>query len=231
LTIGQMDYLPPVQQQPMQVPQHGAHKYHGQIAEGYDSKRVNDPKWTVEQAIIEGMISELPGGSEILDVPVGTGRFIDCYIANGHKFIGMDISGDMLVQSALKLMTEDQVAAWVQASNERNTILPLHIKDKNGLLVPGNIMQTGIPDKHVDAIVACRITRWLIGEHGPAGIVKTLKELQRIARRKIIITARVRDHKFAVSEHLIASALDGWKIARNEEGYQPQYRVMLLEAA
>jgi SAM-dependent methyltransferase len=226
-----MDYLAPVQQAPMQAPLSGAHKYHGQIAEGYDAKRVDDPKWTVEQQIIEGMIAELPGGSEILDCPVGTGRFLHAYVANGHKFIGMDISGDMLVQSALKLMTEDQVAMWVQASNERNSILPLHIKDRNGLLIPGNILRTGLPDKHVDCAIACRITRWVIGEHGPAGIAQMLKELQRVARKRIVITARVRDHKFAVTEHLIESALDGFKIARNEEGYQPQYRVLLLEAA
>jgi hypothetical protein len=220
-----MEYLPPVSQQP-HVQQHGAGKYHGPVAENYDAKRVGDPKWTVEQQIIERMIGELPGGSEILDVPVGTGRFLDCYIANGHKFIGMDISGDMLVQSALKLMTEDQVATWVAASNERNTILPLSIKDRNGMLVPGNILKTGLKDKAVDAIVACRITRWVIGEHGPAGIVAMLKELQRVARQKIIITARVEGHKWAVSRHLINSALDGWRIAEDAEGYVPEYRIM-----
>lgn len=230
MNLGEMQYLPAATKQP-QVHQHGAHKYVGPVAENYDNKRIDDPKWTIEQAIIENMIAELPGGSEILDCPVGTGRFLNAYVANGHRFIGMDISGDMLVQSALKLMSEDQVATWVQASNERNTIMPLRINDRNGMLIPGNILQIGLPDKHVDCAVSVRITRWVIGEHGPAGIAQMLKELQRVSRKRIIITARVRDHKFAVSEHLIESALDGWKIARNEEGYQPQYRILMLEPA
>jgi len=228
---GTLEYLPPATQLQPQALQHGAHKYHGAIAEGYDDKRKADPKWTIEQAIIEDMIAELPEGSEILDCPVGTGRFLECYVANKLNFIGMDISGDMLVQSALKLMTEDQVAMWVQASNERNTVLPLKITDKNGVLVTGSILQTGLNDKSVDVAIACRITRWIIGEHGPVGIVAMLRELQRVARQKIIITARVEGHKFSVTRHLIESALNGWRISRDEEGYQTAYRILMLEPA
>lgn len=262
-----MEYLPPVTQP--QTAQHGAGKYHGSIAEGYDDKRVNDPKWTVEQQIIEGMISELPEGSEILDCPVGTGRFLHAYVAHKHKFIGMDISGDMLYKAAGKIDPSgakawvDKCDAWIAKCiktgetasvrtngsgipqvgmqlNLNGRMATLHVDaaklqpidaDENGTLQPGNILKTELADKSVDAAIACRITRWVIGEHGPAGIVAMLKELQRVARERIIITARVRDHKFAVTEHLINSALDGWKIARNEEGYQPQYRILMLEPA
>jgi ubiquinone/menaquinone biosynthesis C-methylase UbiE len=225
--VGLMEYLPPVQQPQAIV--HGANKYYGDIASGYDAKRDTSPKWTIEQAIIERMISELPEGSMVLDCPVGTGRFLNCYVANKLKFIGMDRSGDMLVQSALKLLPEDRVAAWVQASNERNTVLPFRLADHgDSMLVIGDACKTGLKDKSVDCAVICRLTRWLIEEQGPAGIVAMLKEMQRVARQKIIVTVRVRDHKWAVSRHLVESALDGWRVHEDAEGYVQEYRVMEL---
>lgn len=225
-----MEYLDPVQKQP-QFPQHGANKYHGAIVENYEAKRVNDPKWTTEQAIIEGMLSDLPAGSTVLDCPVGTGRFLHFYAQRGLRFIGMDRSGDMLVQSALKLLTEDQVATWVQASNERGTILPFQLRDIGSYLIIGDACKTGLNDKCVDAAVVCRLTRWLIEEQGPAGIVAMLKEMQRVSRQRIIVTVRVENHKWAVSRHLVNSALDGWQIARDERGHEDAYRVLMLEPA
>jgi ubiquinone/menaquinone biosynthesis C-methylase UbiE len=221
-----MEYLPPVAQQ--QAPAHGANKYHGSVAENYDGKRVNDPKWTTEQAIIEAMLSDLPEGSTVLDCPVGTGRFVRFYAERKLKFIGMDRSGDMLVQSALKLVSQDKAEAWVAESNKRNTVLPFHLKDLGSYLVIGDACQTGMKDKSVDAAVVCRLTRWLIEEQGPAGIVAMLKEMQRVSRSKIILTARVEGHKWAVSRHLINSALDGWTVYNDAEGYEPAYRIMEL---
>lgn len=224
-----MEYLAPVSQQP-QAPVHGANKYHGSIAQGYDAKRDTSPKWVIEQKIIEDMISELPEGSTVLDCPVGTGRFLPCYVANGLKFIGMDRSGDMLVQSALKLLPEERVAQWVAASNQHNTILPFRLKDHgDSMLVVGDACQTGLKDKAVDCACVIRLTRWLIEEQGPAGIVAMLKEMQRVSRGKIILTARVHGHKWSVTRELIQSALDGWAIARDEQGYVPEYRIICIE--
>jgi ubiquinone/menaquinone biosynthesis C-methylase UbiE len=268
LTIGSMEYLPPVQQQPMQVPQSGAHKYHGERVEDYDDEREPDDKWKVEQAIIENMIKELPAGSEILDCPVGTGRFLHAYAnVNDYKFIGMDISGDMLYKSARKIDPAgakawiDNCDAWIvrciktgETTSVRigGTSIPrvgtqinvsgrmakLHVDaaklqpidiDGKGWLQPGNILNTGLPDKSFDCAINCRITRWIIGDHGPAGIVQMLKEMQRVTRQKIIITARVEGHKWAVSRHLINSALDGWRVAEDAEGYVPEYRIICIE--
>jgi ubiquinone/menaquinone biosynthesis C-methylase UbiE len=229
-----MVYNPPVQQRapkPQSQPQGGgADKFHGAVAEGYDAKRESTDKWKVEQRIIEGMLAELPAGTSVFDCPVGTGRFLHCYVKGGLDFVGMDIQGDMLVQAALKLLKPEKVEEWVQACNAANTVRPLRIKDK-GILMPGDIRQTGLPDKHVDVTVACRITRWMIGNHGPEGIVAMLRELQRITRSKIIVTARVYGHRFAVTEDLITSALDGWKITRNVPGYEMAYRIIMLEPA
>ena len=231
-----MVYNPPVQQrapkaqqQPQEAPQGGAFKFHGEVAENYDDKREGTEKWQVEQRIIEEMLAELPAGTSVLDCPVGTGRFLRSYVRLGLDFIGMDISGDMLKKSALKLLRPEIVQEWIRACDARDTILRLVIKDK-GILIPGDIRQTGLPDKHVDVTVACRITRWMIGNHGPEGIVAMLQELQRVTRSKIILTARVYGHRFAVTEDLIASALKGWKITKNIPGYELAYRILELSA-
>jgi hypothetical protein len=287
-----MVYNPPVQQrapkaQPQAVAQHknGSRKFRGSVAAGYDDKREPTDKWKVEQRIIEGMLAELPAKSSVLDCPVGTGRFLRCYVKNQLDFIGMDLSGDMLVRSAWKLNPEDakrwvdDCGAWVAravVTNEEgkpvldkagrteltgeeisislSTLLPigsflpvggkvaqlgvrdeklraLEIEGKGILLPPADILRTGLPDKHVDVSVACRITRWMIEDHGPEGIVAMLRELQRITRSKIIVTARVYGHRFAVTEDLITSALDGWKITRNVPGYEMAYRIIMLEPA
>lgn len=224
-----MEYLPPVSQQ-KQAPgapanANGAGKYHGAIAAGYDAKRVNDPKWTTEQNIIEGMLSELPAGSVVFDCPVGTGRFLNFYKGKDFRFIGVDLSGDMLVQSALKLLPEDKVAAWVDASNKANTILPLRIKDV-GVLLNGDVRKIGLPDKSVDAAVLCRLTRWL----SPDDCKVAMRELQRITRKRIIWTARVANHPHARTVELFESALQsGWKISRNEAGYMMDYRILMAE--
>ena len=202
-----MEYLTPVSQHP-QAPTSGANKYYGAVATGYDAKRENDPKWTVEQRIIEDMLSDLPRDTRLLDCPVGTGRFLKCYADRGFIVLGMDRSPDML-QQALK-------------KGE-----PLNLR---GELRQGNILQTGLPDDEVDVAVNCRITRWVIGEHGPAGIQQMLREMQRVAKKRIILTARVANHPYAVSMDLIESALGGWRVARNEAGYVLDYRVLALEA-
>lgn len=226
MTSPLMEYLPPVVgPQPHQgVPIDGAGKYHGAVAHGYDAKREQSPKWLLEQTIICAMIADLPPGSVILDCPVGTGRFLDFYISKGFQFIGADLSGDMLIQSALKLAPQSQVEQWVAMCNARNLILPLRIKDK-GMLVNGDIRQIGLADKSVDAAVMCRLTRWL----SPDDCQKALRELQRVCRRRIIFTARIANHPHARSIELFEAALAGWRITRNAVGIDMDYRVLMLE--
>ena len=95
-----MEYLPtPVK--------HGAGKYHGAIAEGYDAKRENTPKWIIEQKFIEDMLSTLIEGSWILDIPCGTGRFFKFYQERKHIVRALDMSQDMLNEARLKVAEEN----------------------------------------------------------------------------------------------------------------------------
>jgi hypothetical protein len=55
-----------------------------------------------------------------------------------------------------------------------------------------------------------------------------LQEMQRVARQRVIFTARVKDHPFAVGYDLIESALQGWRIHGDVAGYEPAYRIIEL---
>lgn len=226
-----MEYLPPVTPQPSApgLPMHGALKFHGAVAVNYDSKRESTDKWRVEQRVIEEMLSDLPAGTTVLDCPIGTGRFCKFFFERGFKFLGVDIQGDMLVQSALKCgVSPEDIQQWIAMSKQRGAILPVTIDTDRAELAQGDILNTGLPDKCVDVALNIRVTRWMIQEHGPQGIVRMLQEMQRIARSRIILTARVEHNTWAVTTDLIKSALDGWTIHRNEAGYELAYRIIEL---
>ena len=191
-----MQYLP----DPSEAGQ-GARKYSGEVAQGYDKKREDSPKWQAEQAIIESMLDELPFGSWILDCPCGTGRFFEFYHKKNFLFRAIDASADMLRLAAQKVV--DPMKARLAQADIR--ALPLY-------------------DKSVDAAVAVRITRWL----SPEDCQVMIRELQRVARQKIIFTARIANHLHARPVELFIDALDGWKIARNEQGYMEDYRIFEL---
>jgi ubiquinone/menaquinone biosynthesis C-methylase UbiE len=192
-----MEYLPTE----VQVPQQGAGKYHGAVATGYDEKRTQDPKWLLEQRIIEDMLDDLHMGDWVLDVPCGTGRFFKFYHDKGFIFRAVDLSVDMLNQASLKVVDPHKAR-----------------------LMQGDVRTLGAPDKCVDAAVMCRLTRWL----SPQDCGVALKNLQRIARKKIILTARVANHPHARSIELIESTLDGWEIYRCEVGVDMDYRIIEL---
>jgi hypothetical protein len=138
----------------------------------------------------------------------------------------------MIVQAALKVLPEQKVEEWVATCNQRGDVIPLKIKhngEYRGVLMLGDVLKTGAPDKAVDVAINCRITRWMIQHRGPEGIKAMLREMQRVARKKIILTARVANNPWAVTEDLINSALVGWKITRNVAGYVTDYRIIMLE--
>lgn len=200
LTQAMMEYLPS-----QQTPTGGAGKYHGALAQGYDAKREQSPKWLLEQRTIEDMLSDLPQRTIVLDCPVGTGRFLPFYVDKGFEIVGMDISADMLKEAAKK-------------------VDPARAK---GYLEIGDVRNTGLPDKSVDCAVNCRITRWL----SPEDCKKMMREMQRVSRKRIIWTARVANHPHARTIELFESALDRWKITRNEAGVDLDYRILMATPA
>jgi SAM-dependent methyltransferase len=79
--------------------------YYGDTAKGYLAKRLKQESWHREQAIVREMLAALPDGVRVLDVPFGTGRFVDMYMAKNMSVHGVDISADML-QAAREALGE-----------------------------------------------------------------------------------------------------------------------------
>ena len=192
-----MQYLP----DPAEAGAQGARKYSGAVAQGYDDKREQSPKWQVEQQVIEGMLNEFMFGSWILDCPCGTGRFFEFYHKKGFLFRGVDASADMLALAAQKIRD------------------PMKAR-----LAQGDIRSLPLDDKSVDASVAVRITRWL----SPEDCQVMIRELQRVTRKKIIFTARVANHPHARPLEIFIPELEGWNITANVQGYEPAYRIVEL---
>lgn len=184
--------------------QGGARKYTGAVAQGYDQKREQSEKWITEQKIIEDMLDDLPTGSWVLDVPCGTGRFFEFYHRKGFLYRAMDLSADMLRIAGTKV--------------------PDPMKAR---LMQGDVRKLDLYDKSVDAAIMVRLTRWL----SPEDCQLAIKELQRVARKKIIFTARVANHPHARPLELFEEALDGWAIHRNEPGNEENYRIIELRPA
>ncbi len=190
-------------------------KYFGEVATGYDAKRENSEKWKVEQEIIERMLSDFPAGSWVVDAPCGTGRFFPTYEDKSFVVRGVDISPDMLrvagdkIKEPTKIIDGEKAWGWRVA----NII-------EDGL---------GLDDNSVDIAVSCRFTRWVMGQYGPEGIKKLLRELQRVSRSTVIFTARVKDHPKAVPYDLIGeSIVDGWTIHEDAQGSEEAYRIIKL---
>lgn len=188
----------------------GADKYHGAVAKNYDAKRLSQQKWHDEQRIIEGWIKEMPGGSSVLDCPCGTGRFLPVCEANGLFYDGIDRSEDMLTESAKK--RSQAIDNWRQYT-------------RMGWLSLGDATNLEREDTSVDTCLMIRLSRWLTDEQR----VQALQEMQRVARKRIIFTARVRDHPKQWTYEEIKAALSGWKITRDEMAGDENYRVIMLE--
>lgn len=130
-------------------------KYTGRTAEIYDG-RAGQPKWNAENAAMARFLDRIGPGASVLDIPVGTGRFLVDYRSRGMPAIGMDVSHDMMAQARLKVPDAD--------------------------LRYGDILAIDLPDASVDVAVAIRIMSWL----KIAEMRQALSELARVSRRWIV---------------------------------------------
>jgi SAM-dependent methyltransferase len=178
-------------------------KYVGAVAAQYDDKREEQPRWHEEQAIIEQVLDEFSPGTKILDVPFGTGRFLKKYVDMRFEVIGVDVSKDMLAQAAEKLVDGEITCSLYQGD----------IRDLSD-----------IRDKAIDVTVMTRMTRWL----SPTELASVMKELGRITRKEIILTARIANHLYA--RPLSMFAMPGWEIASTAVPSDKNYHVVRMRA-
>jgi ubiquinone/menaquinone biosynthesis C-methylase UbiE len=133
-------------------------KYRGKMAENYETKRMKQERWDVENQIVQSMI-ELKKGT-LLDVPVGTGRFLRYCVDKGFRVTGVDSSSEMLCLAIAKNIACD--------------------------LEPGDATDLHFKDRSFDHTLCVRFLD-LIDE--PA-MRKVVKELCRVTKKTIICTIR-----------------------------------------
>lgn len=139
-------------------------RYTGSVAEGYDTRRTDVDKWQKEQVAVRQLLERLPAGTTLLDIPVGTGRFIEMYKEFGLKPEGRDVSREMLAQSAKKI---EQFALE----------MPLGFSD---------VTRIEAEDGSFDCTLCIRLLNWLPFER----FQRAMGELSRVSRKTIIMGVR-----------------------------------------
>ena len=142
-----------------------ATRYTGGLAHAYEAERTGGPEWPKEQVIVERFLATLPRGAALLDVPVGTGRFLPFYKTYDLRVTGLDISLDMLA-----------------AAKSKAAALGLDIA-----LAKGDIRKIDAADKSFEAALCVRFVNWV----DFAGMEAALAELSRVARSALIVSVRV----------------------------------------
>ena len=141
-----------------------AKSYLGAAAEKYESDRSRLSKWNAEQQVVERLLAGFPRGSTVIDIPVGTGRFIPAYAAFGLRATGMDISPDMTAIAARK-------------AEKLGLDMPLHICDIRRI--------EAISDSFAIGVCICFLN-WVDTD----GAREALKELVRVTSGHLIVGIR-----------------------------------------
>lgn len=124
-----------------------ADTYYGKRATNYDLDRCHSLRWANEQRAVADMVFSGP----VLDVPVGTGRYVEIYRSKGLDVVGVDISEDMLAESKRKYPDLDARK--------------------------GSIFALPFADKTFGTVVCTRLLDWL----SPIDMLRAVAELRRMA--------------------------------------------------
>lgn len=147
--------------------------YHGDVAKDYLAKRLQQKAWHIEQDIVRDLMAQMPQGSVILDVPFGTGRFVDMYLERNMTIYGVDISEDML-----KVAREELGAAYEKCR--------IHLGSADSLPYENNFF---------DAVVCFRFFGLISFEMAN----RVLKEIHRVTKDKAIIRVPVRNESVTLA--------------------------------
>jgi SAM-dependent methyltransferase len=145
-------------------PYDGYSKYGEIEAETYDALREHEALWRFENAFVERWFAD-NAPTTLLDLPVGTGRFVQLYPRNA-RVIGMDISEHMLAEAERK-----------------RTRLGM----ENVRLRRGDVFALDAEDAEFDAILCWRLLHLLPEDK----LVPALRELRRTLRGTLIAQAYV----------------------------------------
>jgi SAM-dependent methyltransferase len=135
--------------------------YRGETAACYDQDRVGEAIWQQEQEWVAHWAATLPAGATVLDVPAGTGRFLEMLLGCRLRVQAADISADMLAEI-----------------RKRYPELPAALT-----LETCDAEQLPLADASVDYVLSWRFFHLL-----PLSVIdRVLAEFRRVCRRQIVL--------------------------------------------
>lgn len=137
--------------------------YKGEVAADYDRQRQRNRKWKKETEVVRKITSGMDPGTVILDVPIGTGRFLPIYQKNSIRAIGLDISMDMIRQAQKKMGGAGNIPVII-----------------------GDARHLPMASKSVDYIICIRLLNWVTTPTAK----EIIRELHRVARNGIVVGFR-----------------------------------------
>jgi ubiquinone/menaquinone biosynthesis C-methylase UbiE len=136
-------------------------RYRGSRARDYNRRRERTALYQREQDTVDRFLAQLPKRSSIVDVPVGTGRYLELYKKYNFAVTGLDASEAMLTEASI-----EAGALSLQTT-----------------LRKGDIRHIDAPDSNFDIVLCMRFLNWL----DTAGLKIVLAELTRVARSHLIL--------------------------------------------
>jgi ubiquinone/menaquinone biosynthesis C-methylase UbiE len=162
-----------------------AKTYTGDKAATYDSKRRSSEKWQQEQNAVHQILESLPRGIKLIDVPVGTGRFIELYHELGIAASGVDISDDMIARA-----------------NEKANKLGAKIS-----LYQGSIFEIPAANSSFDCALCIRLLNWL----SLPDVELALRELSRVSSKFIVVGIRTMSGNIGTLNRIVMIGEGFWR--------------------
>ena len=148
--------------------------YDPKVAASYDDDRKLEEMWELEQLFVRAYVSRIPEMARLLDVPEGTGRFLEFYESRHLNVTGIDISEAMLAEAKVK-----------EAS-------------KNVEFIASSAHEICSDDNEFEYSISWRFLHLLEIDD----ILKFLLELARVTEREICLQAYARDLKASIRKRI-----------------------------
>lgn len=145
--------------------------YFGDKAKHYNKDREDSNKWKGENSAVKDALKDTTG--KVLDIPIGTGRFIPIYKKFNLDFIGMDVSEEMMVQA--------------------------REVDPEAEIVFGDIMDIPLGDKSIESTVCTRLLNLMTEDE----MVLAIKEMGRVTKERIICALFTGEHQERHHRHWV----------------------------
>jgi hypothetical protein len=176
-------------------------RYYGSGATNYDRDRCHTLRWAKEQVAVSEMVFSGP----VLDVPVGTGRYVSIYRDKGLQHVGVDVSPDMLAEAKRKYPDLEAIE--------------------------GSVFDLPFKDKQFDTVVCTRLLDWLT----PEEMFTAISEMRRVARVLVVSIRYGKEEWVTNQTHDLAKfydAIDGlyiWDQRRTERSNQGIEEIFRLQ--